>query len=147
MKTFILSLILIFYVSGIRAQESRSGDFPDGWKMITEKRKFGFIDSNGIEIVKPKYTSIGKLGEYKPDWMLVSIKKGDSTLLGFIDMEGLEVVQPKYIDIGKLGEYKPDWMLVSIKKGDSTLLGFIDMEGLEVIEPIYDSIDDLKSAK
>jgi hypothetical protein len=143
MKTFILALILIFYMSSIYAQDSKPGDFPEGWKIIKENGKLGFIDNEGVEIVKPGYTHIGPIGVFHKNWMRVSITEGNRTKFGFIDRDGVEVVPLKYTTIGKFGEYKPDWMLVSITEGNRTKFGFIDRDGVEIVEPKYDSIDDI----
>ena len=105
-------------------------------QIIEKNDLYGFINSNGVEIVKPQYVSIGKFGEYKSDWALV--QKGD--MYGFINSNGVEVVKPQYVSIGKFGEYKPDWALV--QKGD--LYGFINSKGVEVVKPKFVSIEAIK---
>ncbi len=137
-----LSIISIFILISINSFSQSNDSYPDGWTMVTKDGYVGFIDDSGNEVVKPKYESIGKFGEYHEHWALVSIDAG--TKLGFIDDNGNEIVKPKYDTIGRFGKYHEGWALVSVDVG--TKYGFIDENGNEVVKPKFETIDDLKSS-
>lgn len=72
---------------------------PKGWVLVQNKDGlYGFIDSNGEEIVKPKYLKISRFGEIKQGWALVQNEDG---LYGFINNDGDEIVEPQYLSIPK----------------------------------------------
>ena len=108
------------------------GEYREAWAMIKKGRKYGFIDTQGQEVVPPIYSGIWYFGEYKEDWAMVK-QKGK---YGFIDIKGQEVVPLIYSSIENFGEYKEDWAKVK-KKGN---YGFIDTQGQKVVPTIYSSI-------
>ena len=108
------------------------GEYREAWAMMKKGRKYGFIDTQGKEVVPPIYSGIWYFGEYKEDWAKVK-KKGN---YGFIDTQGQEVVPTIYSSISYFGEYKEDWAMVK-KDGE---YGFIDTKGKEVVPVIYSGI-------
>lgn len=100
----------------------------DGWCKVELNDKYGYIDANGKEIIKPKYDYI-----YSPEdngWRKVEL----NDKYGFVNSSGKEVVSIKYDYI--YSEDDNGWRKVEIddKKG------YIDASGKEIIPPVYDYI-------
>ena len=100
----------------------------NGWCKVELNDKYGYIDANGKEIIKPKYDYI-----YSPEdngWRKVEL----NDKYGFVNSSGKEVVSVKYDYI--YSEDDNGWRKVEIddKKG------YIDASGKEIIPPVYDYI-------
>jgi hypothetical protein len=99
------------------------GDFKEGYAPISNRGYYGFMDSTGNVICKPKYDFILNFSEG-----LATVKK--SGKWGFIDKMGKEVIPLIYDYAGGFSEG-----LVEIRKSEK--LGFIDKTGKEVIPCKY----------
>jgi hypothetical protein len=87
------------------------------------KVKWGFVDTTGREIVKPRYEDVGCFFEGRA-W----VKSGGK--YGFIDRNGKEVIPVQYSEWGNFSEG-----LAAIKVDDK--YGFIDTTGRIVIAPTF----------
>lgn len=102
------------------------------WAKTRKSNKYGFVNSKGIEVVKPEYNRIYPFYEFKGTWAKVLKKKK----YGFIDTTGQEVVNPQYDKIYLFSENKEGWIMVKKNKK----LGFIDKTGKEIVPAVYDKI-------
>lgn len=104
--------------------------------VANEKGKFGYVDANGNEVIKYKFT---EAYNFESGQAIVKRK----SKYGVIDEEGDFVGSIKYTKIlpAVNGLYR---VAVSGKYKDGALLkakwGFMNMEGKEVIKPVYDEI-------
>ncbi len=94
------------------------------WAKVKLDDKYGFIDTNGKEVVPLIYDEVYEFNKFKTDWMLVE----QDNKLGFIDTNGKEVVPLIYDEVYEFNEIKEGWMQV---KRDGKIL-FIDTNGKEV---------------
>ena len=142
MKAKILTIVILFSVLFSFAQNKTEEKKPvpfykSDWKFIKQNGKYGFINSIGEVVVKPKFDTIYKFGIYKSDWALIKANQK----YGFINEIGKFVVLPRYDTIYKFGTYRSDWALV---KQDGKY-GFINEIGEIVLKPKYDNIDSVTS--
>lgn len=72
---------------------------------------YGIVDSDGTEVVQPKYHHISHFGVTKENWAKVEL----NGKYGFIDKTGKVIVEPIYTSISKFNEYRKGWAKVSIK--------------------------------
>ena len=104
---------------------------------VKKKSKYGFIDNNGIEVIKCKYSGVQEFS------CGISVFK-EKKLFGCINKSGEIVVSPKYDKIDgfsntiSLGNSNSDARAVA---SIGTSFGFIDTNGNEVVPLIYDDID------
>ena len=141
-------------------------DYHEGFAIIgvgkIPNMKYGVIDKDGYEIVKPYYEKI-----YPFENGYAKVKYAG--LWGIINKKGQEVVRPIYTDItfdldraivkklnnkyslitldGKiLSKFEYDDIVIyndkMVRVKRNNLYGFIDIDGNEVLEPKYDMIDD-----
>jgi hypothetical protein len=111
------------------------------WARIRVGTKYGFIDPEGWEVVKPQYDEIGDFNELHPTQALV--RKGKK--VGLLDgQEGHLALDIKYDEIRKEGELLPRRML--IRKGD--LYGLYVPEEFWVSQPPkYNSLEPVKNGE
>ena len=102
------------------------------WALAQKKKKFGFLDCDGIEVVDLEYDKIYHYKEVNGTWAKM-IKKN---LFGFLDTNGHEVVKAKYNKISIFNEYHKNWAMVRIGKK----YGFINKYGDEIVDVKYDKI-------
>lgn len=103
------------------------------WALVKKKKKSGFIDVNGAEVVGLKYDRIYRFKEFNKSWARVE-RDGD---VGYIDTLGNEIVQVKYTRISNFNEYRNNWALVFQAQNG---YGFIDNYGFEIVKPKYHRI-------
>ena len=60
-------------------------------RYLTEKKKYGFIDTNGKEIVPPKYDDVEPFSEG-----FAKVRR--NFYWGLIDETGREIIEPKYTE-------------------------------------------------
>ncbi len=102
------------------------------------KEKWGYIDRNGIQVIKPIFDVALVFSEGKA---IVGIKaKNDTMKYGFVDKKGNLKTIPLRID-GFCG-FKEGLACVGVKQGAKTKVGFIDGSGSFVIAPIFDAASD-----
>lgn len=101
-----------------------AGDFSDGIAIVEKKKKYGFINKKGKEIVKPIYDDAFKANEG-----MAIVKKGKKW--GYVNNKGKEVIKPKYDDAYNFSEG-----MAVVKKGKK--YGYIDKKGKEVVKAKYD---------
>jgi hypothetical protein len=108
------------------------GDFSEGYAKVKLNDKWGLIDTEGNEIVRPEYVQVGDFHEG-----LVAVKmKPEAHNWGFIDKTGEVVVPPKYDDVANfyLG-YASVYL--------DGYWGYINTQGNEVIPCVFYSEDSL----
>lgn len=107
--------------------DSVSG-FHDSMSRIEKDGKYGFINKNGNEVIKPIYLSATSFND---GVSIISINKNGKILYGLIDKKGCYVLEPKYDKItGFKNGYS--WFYLDDK------CGVIDNHGKIVIEPKYE---------
>jgi hypothetical protein len=118
-----------YNLSCIEGCESRK--FSEGMARVRIKQdKYGFIDTNGREIVVPKYDWVDNFYEGRSR---VSLNRKE----GFIDKTGKEITPLKYDRVYNFG--KNGLALVQIiDQNHNYLSGFINKEGNEITEIKYD---------
>ena len=99
----------------------------------SEKKRYGFINKKGEEIIPAKYDFAYSFSEGLAAILIGNFLDG---YWGFIDKTGKEVIPSKYIEVRSFSEE-----LASVKVGNSQVgkWGFIDKTGKEVISIKYDS--------
>src|SRR4051812_10563193 len=112
MKT-LLCLFAWFSVFTVFSQKNYSGidaygTYKKTWALVQLDDKYGFIDHDGNEVVKPIYHRILPFDAYRPGWALIIL----DDRLGFIDSTGKEVVKPRYEWIGEFGASHRSWAVV-----------------------------------
>ena len=132
-KSFFLALALLAASMGGYAQKPtyKKVGLPDaqGWTVVTEKKKFGYIDSMGSIVVPIVYDRVEPyVGNY------VCVQKGKKW--GFLNREGKEAVPPIYDEIEPFGMFSPD--LSQVNRGGKW--GIIDTLAKEVIPALYEKI-------
>jgi hypothetical protein len=130
MKKTILFILTMYTVTTLFSQTGydKVDQFDivkDNWAKVELKGKFGFIDKDGKEVVKPIYNEIGQFDINRDGWAQVKL----NGKYGFIDKDGKEVVKPIYDEIGQFDVVRKGWAQVTIKKKTS----FIDKNGVEVL--------------
>ena len=125
MHRIILTLLVLFstiFVYGQNAAEKKkqSGPFPKDWVLVEKGGLYGFISSEGKEIIKPQYTRVSAFDEVQRGWAQVE-KDG---FIGFISIDGKEIIKPKYTKIHPFGELQRGWALVEV----NGLYGFVSNE-------------------
>lgn len=110
--------------------------------LLTKKdNKYGLINLEGKEVVKPEYDEIQCL-TYKEGEFLV--KKDNS--YGVVNMNGYVIIKPKYNSVSADNyyneecKYKKSGYIVSISNDSGYKYGYINYEGKEIIKPEYTSI-------
>jgi hypothetical protein len=89
------------------------GKYHPVWARIRVGSKYGFIDPDGWEAVRPVYDEIGEFGALHPTVAIV--RKGKK--MGLLDInEGNLALDTKYDEIGKEGTLMPRVMM--IRQGD-----------------------------
>ncbi len=99
----IKKLILIFLVlslfTGVTLAQikgydhiAKFGDHGISWALVQRGDKFGFVNTQGKEVVSCDYDHIERFGSHGNAWALV--QKGNK--YGFINSQGKEVVPVKY---------------------------------------------------
>ena len=112
-------------------------------------KKYGIIDTNGVEVITPEFTDIQAITQYSfrlnmdgREAFLDSSFHVQNAIypeqvknkFGFVDLYGKTIVKPKYDSADSHDEY---FFIVSIKKK----FGLVDMKGKEIVPCKYDSID------
>jgi len=137
MKRVVFSFIILIFVISTFGQDKTTkvkDKKESNFKLyqIQYNGLIGFVDGNGKELIKPKYTDVSPFDEFQKDWALVL----QDSLYGFVNNMGVEIVKPTYDAIAPFGEYHKNWAMV-IKNG---LLGFINSEGIEIVKTQYETI-------
>jgi hypothetical protein len=110
---------------GFKLKYDFVGDFRDGRAVVKLNNKYGFVDTEGNEVISLKYDYVGNFYEGRT-WVLLNNK------YGFTDLDGNEVAPPKYDSVGDF--YDGRAQVVINKKW-----GFIDLDGNEVVSLKYNS--------
>jgi len=97
----------------------------DGWAMVKLDGKYGFIDKDGKEVVKPIYNKIKQFDITRDGWAKVKL----DGKYGFIDKTGKEIVKPIYDEIGEFDIQRDGWAQVKVDKK----ISFIDKTGAEIL--------------
>jgi len=130
-KKLFLAIALLAASMGGYAQKAsyKKQGKPDafGWYVVTEKKKFGFIDDAENIIVPIIYD---KVEQFVGDFSLV--QKGK--MWGVVNRLGKEICPPVYEEIENFWMVSPDF--AHVKRGGKW--GFINAEGKEVIPPQYE---------
>lgn len=106
--------------------------------VVRKKNKYGVINQEGKEIVKPKYDW---LGFFEGGVCSVCVGEGKKKKYGFIDKKGKEIIKPKYDILHYFSEGLAAFGVGKYDKWDGRFKGkwgFIDKKGNVVIKPIYD---------
>jgi hypothetical protein len=133
-KVFLLIIILSLNTFAQKKQTSSKSKF-DLIVVRDQSGLIGFINSEGKEIVPPKYNMIYPFGKDIKNWARVA---STNNLIGFINSEGKEIVPPKYAMIYPFGQDKKNWARVIDIFG---LIGYINSDGTEIVKPKYTCID------
>lgn len=110
--------------------------FTDGMAKVRKGNKWGFINSQGKELIEIKYSEIG---DWHGDFCKVAVggKFKDDVLTGakygFIDKSGAEAIKPEYDMIGQFSG-----SVALVKKKDK--YGYIDTECRFVVPCEFDGI-------
>jgi hypothetical protein len=101
--------------------------------------KYGFIDKDGKEVIKPEFDTASFFSEGKA---LVSVreKKNGIHNYGFINRLGEYVIKPKFKD--GVSPFSEGLAAVGVEIGKNLKVGFIDETGNFVIKPQYDNAED-----
>lgn len=102
------------------------------WAKTRIKRKYGFVDSQGNEIVETKYDKIFPFSKRDNYWAKVLLNQK----YGFINVKGQLIVEPRYNKIYPFSESREAWAKVKVNKR----FGFINNKGDEIVSCIYDKI-------
>ncbi len=108
--------------------------FVDGFAMVFTydgDAKFGLIDREGNEVIKPQYDVLGFFVDG-----LAKVKIGDS--YGYINKLNQQVIKPKY---PLAHDFSEELAAVMVENG---LYGYIDKKGRMIIEPAYNNADKFK---
>ena len=100
------------------AKARARGTKADNWK-----RKFGFVDRNGKEVIPCIWKSVGEFNDY-----FAIVQDNDTGLCGMIDVTGRLVVPCIWKSIGTYGEG-----LIPVQDNSTGLCGYIDLTGKVVI--------------
>ncbi|MBK9511681.1 MAG: WG repeat-containing protein [Cytophagaceae bacterium] len=110
--------------------------FENGYARVIKNNKYGLVDRDGKEIIKPQYEY---LRSFNDDGLAIfQINKK----FGLIDKTNKIVAPPKYSDIDQLGRFGLNKVAI-IDKTDgygARKFGMIDSKGKEIIKPIYQTI-------
>jgi hypothetical protein len=98
-------------------------DFQNDFARVRKDDKYGYINKQGIEVVKPIYDNVYDLHE---GFAIVKNNKW-----GYINKQGIEVIPLIYDEVW---DFKDDFAVVQ----NNNKFGFIDKQGKEVIPCIYD---------
>ena len=106
---------------------------------VQKNNKWGLIDLNGKELLKPEYDSIITLKGIKNS--LVVEKDG---LLGLVNNKGIKILDPNYIEIQKFGDdYKNGYITIN----QDNKYGIVNISGNIILENKYEKIDNIYSEK
>lgn len=103
-------------------------DFVGGRARVELKKRWGFVDHEGIEVVEPVYEDVADFHDG-----LARVKKNDRW--GFVNLKGREVIPPQYKDAEDLRE---GMARVKLNK----LWGYINQQGSLAIEFRFRDADD-----
>jgi hypothetical protein len=96
---------------------------------ITEGEKYGYIDKNGVVIVKPQFDQARKFSEGMGAVCVGDICRWpDDGLWGYIDVKGVEVIHPQFL---RAEAFQDGLAVVESDQG----WGYIDRTGIFVIGP------------
>lgn len=110
--------------------------FKDGGVFSVQlNEKWGIVDSNGNELISPRYDWMGD--EFVEDVSIVGI---DGVGIGYVNNEGVEIVSPKYSQARDF-----DNGFAAVYYGGKW--GFIDKTGNEVIPAIYDDVNNFEDGR
>ena len=103
--------------------------FYDGFSVVKHDGKFGFIDTNGIEIAPCEYAIMDVFFE---GFMLAEKEADGKTVCGFINAEGKETISFIYEDARRFSEgFAP------VKQNGKWT--YINTNGAPIVEPKYDN--------
>lgn len=90
--------------------------------IVFTQNKYGLLDINGNEILKPEYHSI-----YPSSHGLLRVQAQEDGLIGFIDTSGKYIIEPKYVNAQSFS-----YGLASVMTSDGW--GEIDPSGKEIVK-------------
>ena len=145
-KKYIIS-ILVFAISQIAISQDRknwiiepqfdyAGQFVESLALVKVNDKYGFINRQGIFIVKPKYDDAR---DFKDGFALIGDMLGGEIIWGFVDNSGKTIVPPCYVDMKDFSEG-----LFAYKSSLSGKWGFMDNKGKYVITDRYIEVTSFK---
>lgn len=103
--------------------------FYDGFSVVKHDGKFGFIDTNGIEITPCEYDTMDVFSE---GFMLAGREADGKMMHGFINAEGKETISFIYEDARRFSEgFAP------VKQNGKWT--YINTNGAPIVEPKYDN--------
>ena len=95
------------------------------------EHKWGFINQQGIEVIKPQYDNIGGVGIDGLIGVCLNNK------WGFIDTKGQEIVKPQYDKIGNTRKNGYGYGSIACVCLNGKW-GFVNSIGQEIVKPMYD---------
>jgi hypothetical protein len=107
-------------------------------KMMSEKNRFGFIDTTGKWVIQPTYAAASLFSEG-----LAAVEINGK--YGFIDKNGKVIIEPKFDYVNSFHEGLA--MFYKYNKTDNSIskLGYIDKQGNMVIDAKFDYASDFKN--
>ncbi|MBR6432447.1 MAG: WG repeat-containing protein, partial [Muribaculaceae bacterium] len=108
------------------------GDFKDGIAKVKRNGKYGYINTQGEEIIPCKYDRIEAFNE---ETQMATTFIGDKK--GYVKKNGNVVVQAKY---DQIGAFNQDGIA---KVKNNGLWGYVNNKGKELVPCEYTSIDDI----
>jgi hypothetical protein len=118
---------------GFKLKYDRAGDFRDGRAVVKLNKKWGYVDTDGNEVVPLKYDYVGDFCEGRA-WVKLNQK------YGFVDKDGNEIIPLRYDEVGSFREGRA-WVRINKK------YGFVDLDGNEVIPLKYDNVNDFREGR
>ena len=104
--------------------------------IINKKGKYGFIDKNGQELIKPQFERVSEFNEGVA-WAVIT--KNDKWISGFINQDGEWVIEPTLSAYG-WGMLETPLFSEGLSpiQSDNKKMMFINKEGIAVTDAIYD---------
>lgn len=118
--------ILFLFLESCGTKYANKIEYINGFAVVKQNGKHGFIDESGKEIVAPKYDELGNFIDN-----LAKFKSNQK--FGMVDKSGKEVIPAKY---DKIHTFNGEFAKVEIQGK----IGMIDKNGIEVVEPKYDAV-------
>ena len=112
------------------SDEDYIGYFNEGLAPVICGGRWGFIDQNGREVIKPQYDGISN-----PKFVDGLALVGKAGKYGYIDKNGKEVIKLQYDSCSSPGHFSEG--LAGLGKGGKYI--FVNKKGKEVLKVNYDS--------
>ena len=130
-------------VNAIPIKSSETGIFYEKTILKCKKDgKYGLINLDGKELIKPKYDEIESL-DYKEGTLLTKLENQ----YGVVNINGYELIKPKYSSITTDGYYSEETnsiktgFIVSRTTEQGYRYGYIDYKGKEILDTEYNTLE------